>query len=392
MRNVDRWLLPDGVDEVLPEQALVVEHLRRQLLDIYHNWGYDLVIPPMVEFTESLLSGSGSDLDLMTFRVTDQISGRMMGIRADITPQTARMDAHSLRREGPNRLCYAGTVLHTRPRGPLESRTPISVGVELFGEPTLAADIEVIELFLQTLRVSGVANVHLDLGHVDIFRGLLANADLDGDQETELFELLQRKARSELSAWVGDNIGDSQLATWLNALPGLAGGVEVLARAKAALNGAPAAVLQAIEQLESIVAALADSDVTIYLDLGEIPGYHYHTGVVFAGYVQGYGKALGNGGRYDHVGEAFGRARPATGFACDLKSLVTQGRATKDIVTGVFVAGDDTLAWREQVALLRSQGERVVQGFVGQKVNFTELNCDRELVEQDGQFVIKKLS
>ena len=392
MRNVDRWLLPDGVDEVLPEQALVVEHLRRQLLDIYHNWGYDLVIPPMVEFTESLLSGSGSDLDLMTFRVTDQISGRMMGIRADITPQTARMDAHSLRREGPNRLCYAGTVLHTRPRGPLESRTPISVGVELFGEPTLAADIEVIELFLQTLRVSGVANVHLDLGHVDIFRGLLANADLDGDQETELFELLQRKATSELSAWIGDNIGDSQLATWLNALPGLAGGVEVLARAKAALNGAPAAVLQAIEQLESIVAALADSDVTIYLDLGEIPGYHYHTGVVFAGYVQGYGKALGNGGRYDHVGEAFGRARPATGFACDLKSLVTQGRATKDIVTGVFVAGDDTLAWREQVALLRSQGERVVQGFVGQKVNFTELNCDRELVEQDGQFVIKKLS
>ena len=335
MRNVDRWLLPDGVDEVLPEQALVVEHLRRQLLDIYHNWGYDLVIPPMVEFTESLLSGSGSDLDLMTFRVTDQISGRMMGIRADITPQTARMDAHSLRREGPNRLCYAGTVLHTRPRGPLESRTPISVGVELFGEPTLAADIEVIELFLQTLRVSGVANVHLDLGHVDIFRGLLANADLDGDQETELFELLQRKARSELSAWIGDNIGDSQLATWLNALPGLAGGVEVLARAKAALNGAPAAVLQAIEQLESIVAALADSDVTIYLDLGEIPGYHYHTGVVFAAYVQGYGKALGNGGRYDHVGEAFGRARPATGFACDLKSLVTQGRATKDIVTGV---------------------------------------------------------
>ena len=392
MKNVDRWLLPDGVDEVLPEQALVVEHLRRQLLDIYHNWGYDLVIPPMVEFTESLLSGSGSDLDLMTFRVTDQISGRMMGIRADITPQTARMDAHSLRREGPNRLCYAGTVLHTRPRGPLESRTPISVGVELFGEPTLAADIEVIELFLQTLRVSGVANVHLDLGHVDIFRGLLANADLDGDQETELFELLQRKARSELSAWVGDNIGDSQLATWLNALPRLAGGVEVLARAKAALNGAPAAVLQAIEQLESIVAALADSDVTIYLDLGEIPGYHYHTGVVFAGYVQGYGKALGNGGRYDHVGEAFGRARPATGFACDLKSLVTQGRATKDTVTGIFVAGDNTLAWREQVALLRGQGERVVQGFVGQKVNFTELNCDRELVEQDGQFVIKKLS
>ncbi|MGB1403654.1 MAG: ATP phosphoribosyltransferase regulatory subunit [Porticoccaceae bacterium] len=391
MKNVDRWLLPDGVDEVLPEQALVVEHLRRQLLDIYHNWGYDLVIPPMVEFTESLLSGSGTDLDLMTFRVTDQLSGRMMGIRADITPQTARMDAHSLRREGPTRLCYAGTVLHTRPRGPLESRTPISVGVELFGEPTLAADIEVIELFLQTMHVSGVTNVHLDLGHVDIFRGLLASADLDGDQETELFELLQRKATSELSAWIADNIDDSQLAVWLNALPSLAGSVEVLARAKTALSGAPTAVLQAIDQLESIVAALADSEVSIYLDLGEIPGYHYHTGVVFAGYVQGYGKALGNGGRYDHVGEAFGRARPATGFACNLKSLVSQGQVSEDPVTGIFAASDNSQAWREQVALLRSQGQRVVQGFVDQKVNFTELNCDRELIEQDGQFVIKKL-
>ena len=392
MKNVDRWLLPDGVDEVLPEQALVVEHLRRQLLDIYHNWGYDLVIPPMVEFTESLLSGSGSDLDLMTFRVTDQLSGRMMGIRADITPQTARMDAHSLRREGPTRLCYAGTVLHTRPRGPLESRTPISVGVELFGEPTLAADIEVIELFLQTLRVSGVTDVHLDLGHVDIFRGLLAEADLDSDQEVELFELLQRKATGELAIWIADNTGDSQLATWLNALPGLAGSEEVLVRAKTALTGAPIAVLQAIEQLESIVEALKEFEVTIHLDLGEMPGYHYHTGVVFAGYVQGYGKALGNGGRYDHVGEAFGRARPATGFACDLKSLVTQGRADKNAVAGIFVSANNAPAWREQVALLRSQGERVVQGFVGQKVNFTELNCDRELIEQDGQFVVKKLS
>ena len=144
MTIADRWLLPDGVDEVLPERAQVVEHLRRQLLDLYNCWGYDLVIPPMVEFTDSLLSGSGSDLDLMTFRITDQLSGRMMGIRADITPQTARMDAHSLRREGPSRLCYAGTVLHTRPRGPLESRTPISIGVELFGEATVAADIEVM--------------------------------------------------------------------------------------------------------------------------------------------------------------------------------------------------------------------------------------------------------
>jgi ATP phosphoribosyltransferase regulatory subunit len=385
-------MLPDGVDEVLPEQAQDVEYLRRQLLDLYHNWGYDLVIPPMVEFTESLLSGSGSDLDLMTFRITDQLSGRMMGIRADITPQTARMDAHSLRREGPSRLCYAGTVLHTRPRGPLESRTPISVGVELFGEATLAADIEVIELFLQTLKTCGVSAVHLDLGHVDIYRGLLAEASLDKALEAEFFELLQRKALAELARWVDRNIKDKKLASWLTRLPSLTGGVEVLAAAKSALAGAPASVLEAVEQLGKIVSALTDADVSIYLDLGEMPGYHYHTGVVFAAYVQGYGKALGNGGRYDHVGEAFGRARPATGFAFDLKSLVSQGRRHRDQVGGIFAVASDDPEMHKQVALLRSQGNRVVQGFAGQAVNLKELNCDRQLVEQDGQYLIKKLS
>ena len=257
MTIADRWLLPDGVDEVLPERAQVVEHLRRQLLDLYNCWGYDLVIPPMVEFTDSLLSGSGSDLDLMTFRITDQLSGRMMGIRADITPQTARMDAHSLRREGPSRLCYAGTVLHTRPRGPLESRTPISIGVELFGEATVAADIEVIELLLESISSAGVENVHLDLGHVDIFRGLLADAGLSADSEAQLFDLVQRKAARELAQWIESNISDPQLAGWLNVLPSLAGSVEVLAAARDKLAGAPAAVLAAVAQLEEIVAAIA---------------------------------------------------------------------------------------------------------------------------------------
>jgi len=392
MTTADRWLLPDGVDEVLPERAQVVEYLRRQLLDLYNTWGYDLVIPPMVEFTDSLLSGSGSDLDLMTFRITDQLSGRMMGIRADITPQTARMDAHSLRREGPSRLCYAGTVLHTRPRGPLQSRTPISLGVELFGEATLAADIEVIELFLETLSTAGVKNVHLDLGHVDIFRGLLADAGLSADSESQLFDLVQRKATRELGQWIEANINDPQLSGWLNALPGLTGSVEVLAAAKEKLVGAPASVLAAIAQLEEIVAVIADRNITVYLDLGELPGYHYHTGVVFAAYVQGYGKALGNGGRYDHVGEAFGRPRPATGFAFNLKSLVSQSGNSYAMAAGIFVPFSDNLELAAQIALLRSQGNRVVQGFAGQHVDCNEVNCDRLLVEQDGQFVIQKLS
>ena len=392
MSNVDRWLLPDGVDEVLPEQAQIVERLRRQLLDLYHTWGYDLVIPPMVEFTESLLSGTGSDLDLMTFRVTDQLSGRLMGIRADITPQTARMDAHSLRRQGPSRLCYAGTVLHTRPRGPLESRTPISIGVELFGEAALSADIEVIELFLQTLKTSGVDQVHLDLGHVDIFRGLLAESNLSEDSESQLFELLQRKASAELRAWINLNISDPTLGGWLNALPNLAGSIEVLSAAKKALKGAPLAVMQAINELEKTANAIAKTGVSIHIDLGELPGYHYHTGIVFAGYVQGYGKALGNGGRYDHVGEAFGRARPATGFAFDLKSLVSQGLRAESLVSGIFVPYTLDVECHHQVAVLRSQGNRVVQGFQEQIIDLIELKCDRQLVKVDGKYEIKNIT
>jgi len=392
--KVDSWLLPDGIDEVLPEQARLIEGSRRELLDLYNGWGYDLVIPPMVEFTESLLSGFGSDLDLMTFRLTDQLSGRMMGIRADITPQAARIDAHSLNRQGPSRLCYAGTVLQTKPRGPLESRTPISVGVELFGEAGVSADIEVIELFLKTLDVAGVDAVHLDLGHVDILRGLLVDSNLSTDQEAELFELLQRKASTELAAWINSNISDSKLANWLKSLPTLAGGTEVLAEAQQSLAGAPKQVIDALTQLEQIVDALTmqtGQQVTIYIDLGDIPGFGYHTGVVFAAYKQGYGKALGNGGRYDNIGEAFGRARTATGFAFDLKSLVANGQFNQQAQAGIFVPQPADNECREKIASLRQQGERVVQGFAGQVVDFQEINCDRQLVQKDGQYLIEKI-
>ena len=391
MTNVDRWLLPDGVDEVLPEQAQVIELYRRQLLDLYHRWGYDLVIPPMLEFTESLLSGSGKDLDLMTFRLTDQISGRMMGVRADITPQTARMDAHSLHRDGPSRLCYAGTVLHTRSRGPLQSRTPISVGVELFGEQSLAADREVIALFLETLKLSGVEQVTIDLGHVDILRGIVIEANLSGDQETELFDLLQRKAKAELTDWIANHVQREDLGKYLTALPNLAGGIEVITEAKALLKGSSDLVRSALNQLDSVVALVQEMDADVHIDLGEMPGYHYHTGIVLAAYVQGYGRALGNGGRYDHVGKAFGRARPATGFAFDLKSLVSQRHSSGEISLGIFVPFSNDAEVSAQVDFLRSQGERVVFGFAGQHVDFKEMKCDRQLVEIDGQYVVRDL-
>ena len=388
----DSWLLPDGIDEVLPEQARFIEKSRRELLDLYNSWGYDLVIPPMVEFSESLLSGFGSDLDLVTFKLTDQLSGRMMGIRADITPQAARIDAHSLNRQGPSRLCYAGTVLQTKPRAPLESRTPISIGVELFGEAGIGADIEVIELFLKTLETAGIDEVHLDIGHVDILRGLLVGSKLSNVQETELFELLQRKANAELDTWIAENITDSKLAGWLKSLPALSGSVDVLAEARSRLAGAPEPVIAALDQLNKIVDALSNQSVTIYLDLGDLAGYRYHTGIVFAAYKQGYGKALGNGGRYDNIGEAFGRARTATGFAFDLKSLVANGVTEQQTLLGIFVPSNTDTQCDDMVAQLREQGERVVQGFDGQVPSFKEINCDRQLVKKGDQYQIEKIS
>ena len=392
MSNVDRWLLPDGIDEVLPEQAHFVEKMRREIIDLYHSWGYDLVIPPMVEFTESLLSGSGQDLDLMTFRLTDQLSGRLMGVRADITPQVARMDAHSLNLSIPGRFCYAGTVLHTLPRGPLESRSPISVGVELFGESSVSADIEIIELFLSTLSVAEIRDVSLDLGHVDIVRGLIAEANLSVVLEAEVFDLLQRKARTELAFWISENIQNEQLSTWLNNLPQLTGGVEILETAKAALDGAPEVVVNALNQLETTIHSLDISNLNVHLDLSEMPGYHYHTGIVFAAYIQGHGKALGNGGRYDHVGEAFGRSRSATGFAFDLKTLVAQGSCSPSGSLGIFAPFCPDSSRREEIKSLRKQGFRVVEGFENQVIDYDELKCDRQLVKIDEKYVVEFLS
>ncbi len=381
MTNImDRWLLPEGIEEILPNRAIKVERLRRRLLDLYHSWGYDLVIPPLAEFTESLLSGSGADLDLMTCKVIDQLSGRMMGVRADITPQVARMDAHSMQRQGPNRLCYAGQVLYTRPKSQMETRSPIQLGVELFGEAGLGADTEVILLLVETLCQAGVKAIHLDLGHVGIYRGLEAQADLNDQQSRELFALLQSKDVS-LQQWVQSNIKDQSVAAMVAALPSLTGSVEVLGKAKTLLADASEEVAYALQEMTSLVAAIDSriQDVDIYLDLGELRGYHYHTGVVFAAYTEGSLVPLGNGGRYDHIGEAFGRTRSATGFGVDLSLLASLVEHEEDITPGIFVPATDQVDVLEEVSRLRSLGERVVMGFVGQTANLEELHCDRQL-------------
>jgi ATP phosphoribosyltransferase regulatory subunit len=391
MTIADRWLLPDGVEELLPAQAERAERLRRDLLDLFRGWGYRLVMPSLLEFTDSLLVGLGSDVDLLTFKVTDQLSGRTMGIRADITPQVARIDAHSLRQDGPVRLCYAGSVLHTRPKTLMASRSPIQIGVEFYGDAGLASDGEVVLLMLETLRVAGLAELTLDVGHVGIYRALVRAAALTDAAEQELFDALQRKAGAEIEAVLRRAVRDDRTRGWLQALTRLQGDVGVLARARTELAEAPAEVSAALDELAAIAALVQTRlpGVNLYFDLSELRGYHYHTGLVFAALVPGWGQAVANGGRYDHVGEVFGRARPATGFSTDLKALIalSQHDTTADGSAIAAPCDDDLELWRA-VQALRAQGEQVIALLPGQSVAD---GCSRQLVLRDGRWQIAAL-
>lgn len=392
MTNVDRWLLPDGVEELLPAQAERAERLRRRLLDLYRSWGYDLVMPPLLEFTDSLLIGLGSDVDLLTFKVTDQLSGRSMGIRADITPQVARMDAHSLRGEGPVRLCYAGSVLHTRPKSLLASRSPIQIGVEFYGDAGLASDCEVVLLMLETLQCAGIEGITLDLGHVAIYRALVSAAGLSVDDERALFDALQRKATGEIAAVLQRAVPDAQLRRWLDELSRLQGGIDLLTRARHIFIDAPTGVLAAIDELQAIANTVRARmpQVNLYFDLSELRGYHYHTGVVFAALAPGWGQALANGGRYDHIGEVFGRARPATGFSTDLKALISLS-SNGDASTGgaILAPADDTVELWRTMQQLRASGERVINALPGHP---RPEGCDRELVYRNGNWQVVALA
>lgn len=385
MTYADRWLLPDGVEEILPAEAKAIDSLRRRLLDLYSTWGYDMVIPPLLEYTDSLLIGLGRDVDLLTFKVTDQLSGRTLGIRADITPQTARMDAHSFKRSGANRLCYAGHVVHTRPKNPLATRTPIQAGLEFYGEPTIAADIEVVSLLLESLALAGLPRQHIDLGHVGIYRAIAAAAGLSKVQEDAFFELLQRKASTEIRVWVAANIGDTSAAALFLALPTLAGDKSVLHKARQLFEAVPAAQA-AVDQLDQVAQVIEQRypNAELYFDLGELRGYHYLTGLVFAAFAPGYGNPIASGGRYDHIGEVFGRARPATGFAVDITAISKLGLLHKGQVSAIAVLESSDPAQWQAVQDLRQQGERVVA--VSGEADLAELGCDRQLLLREGSY------
>lgn len=387
MTYADRWLLPDGVEEILPAEAKAIDNLRRRLLDLYSTWGYDMVIPPLLEYTDSLLIGLGRDVDLLTFKVTDQLSGRTLGIRADITPQTARMDAHSFNRTGANRLCYAGHVVHTRPKNPLATRTPIQAGLEFYGEPGVAADIEVVSLLLESLQTAGLPRLHIDMGHVGIYRAIAGDAGLTKIQEDTFFELLQRKATTEIRAWVDANIADQRKAQMFLSLSGLAGNQSVLRKARELFKGVAAAQL-AVDQLDEVAQLIEQRypAAELYFDLGELRGYHYLTGLVFAAFAPGYGNPIASGGRYDHIGEVFGRARPATGFAVDITAISKLGLLSRENVPAIAVIETGDAQQWQAIQNLRRQGQRIIA--VSDGADLLELGCDRQLLLQDGRYQV----
>ncbi len=387
----NRWLLPEGVDEYLPPQAAHLEALRRELLDMFFSWGYELVIPPLIEYLESLLVGAGNDLDPETFKIIDQYTGRLMGVRADMTPQVARIDAHHLSCDTPVRLCYVDAVLRTRQDGFAGSRNPLQIGAELYGHAGIDSDIEMLRLMVRTLRVVGLEYFHIDLGHVGIFRALAREAQLSTSQESMLFDALQRKAKPEIESLLVSSTISSSLRKMLTSLVDLNGGKEVLEEARRCLAKAGKDVHIALENLEKMAEAAQCQLATIQLhyDLAELRGYRYQSGVVFAAFVPRQSREIARGGRYDEIGRLFGRPRPAIGFSADLKTLLALS-PTQQARSGAILAppwsADDEL--RKFIRVLRDKGERVIFTLPGQQDDPAAMGCDRKIEQQGGQWVI----
>lgn len=379
------WLLPEYIADALPAEAARIERLRRSILDHFRGRGFEFVMPPMLEYLESLLTGAGQDLKLRTFNLVDQLSGRTMGVRADITPQAARIDAHLLNHQGVTRLCYCGHVLHTLPASVSAGREPVQIGAELYGYAGIEADLDIIRLMAGAFSVIKLPISRIDLGHVGIFRALAEAAGLPQEEEENVLSLLQAKdvpGLMEACAAVPSPYREALIA-----LPQLYGGAEVLQRAATELPDLPA-IASALDGLRHLFDAAPDLPFSI--DLSDLRGYHYHNGVVFAAYCSGYPAAIALGGRYDGAGKTFGRARPATGFSMDLREvarLVPPGRGLGAILASY--AGHDKLL-AAHIAALREQGEIVVELLPGETACEGPV-CDRKLVQLGGQWIIEAI-
>jgi len=379
MRN---WLLPEYIEDVLPAEAAQIESLRRSLLDLLDVHGFQLVMPPLLEYLESLITGVGHDLDLATFKVVDQLTGRLMGVRADITPQAARIDAHMLNNQGVTRLCYAGSVLRTSPDGLAQTRQPMQLGAELFGHAGIEADIEIQRLMVKTLQAAGVNALQIDFSHVGIFDSLMSKVQASDLLKHSVYQALQSKDQTEVKSLTRDFDAETRQA--LCRLTELNGDASILTVAAKDLPKTPE-ITSALNDLTQVAKDLADLGVGLSFDLAELRGYHYHSGMVFAAYAQGCSGPLAFGGRYDEVGQAFGRARPATGFSLDLRGLVKALPALK-VKKAILAPYGNEASLINKINSLRASGEKVVQELPGHDVHIAELNCDRKLVNQAGQW------
>lgn len=379
MRN---WLLPEYIEDVLPAEAARLETMRRTLLDLFKVHGYQFVIPPMLEYMESLTTGVGHDLDLATFKVVDQLTGRLMGVRADMTPQAARIDAHLLNHQGVTRLCYAGSVLRTQPDGLARTREPLQLGAELYGHSGVESDIEIQQLMVKALQNLGITEIHIDFSHVNVFGSLVEASQLSPQLEQALFDALKTKNQSQVAVLTQDlapSVRDALLhLTQLN------GDATVLDKA-AKLLPQMASIQAALAELQEVSVAMAELGVTCSFDLSELRGYHYHSGIVFAAYAKGFKGPLALGGRYDEVGQIFGRARAATGFSVDLRGIVT-ALPPAMMPTAILAPAlkgqppEFQAALTEKIDALRAEGQVVVQEMFNTETDAQELNCNKKLL------------
>ena len=390
MKNQNSWILPEGIEEVLPPRAEQLDKLCRHIIDLYASWGYQLVIPPMIEYMDSLLTGTGKDLDLQIFKLTDQMSGRLMGVRADTTPQVARIDAHNLKREVPTRLCYLGTVLHTRPEDTGGNRSPLQVGAELYGHKGFESDAEVLCLMIETINKAGVEKIHVDLGHVGIYNKLVQLAKLDDELEAELFDALQRKAMPELDDMISAGFLSAEAGQMFKALITSNGSINDFKEARVFFDSIGAEIKECLDELQIIIEFIGKRmpEVTLNFDFSELRGYHYHTGIVFTAYAPGHGQGIAFGGRYDDIGSAFGRARPATGFSTDIKILLGLSSLALESRMGIYAPCSDEQGQQEAINNLRNQGEIVICELPGQSDAPEEMGCDRQLEYKDGQWAV----
>jgi len=384
MNSRTRWLLPTGIQEVLPNDAVILENQRRKLIDLFRSWGYRLVIPPFIEFVDSLLLKDSDDLNIQTFKFTDQISGRTLGVRADMTPQVARIDAHMLKEEGATRLCYCGTVLLTQAESAGGTRSPLQIGAELYGDASIESDAEIIRMMLTAITETGIDNPLLDLGHAGIFDILCDEVDLAGEAKQDLFSILQRKSAPDMQAFLDIMDCADNHKSAIAAMNQLHGDAQILQQAKSVLAPAGIRMVTAINKLEALAEKLGKrlSNNQIHFDLAEVRGYHYQNDLVFAAYDRTSGAELARGGRYDNIGEAFGRARPATGFSADLKQLLKLSQLDSDTQPAIFAPLSDDPALDQIITELRNSGETIIAGLSSSDTAKSSA-CKRQL-EQDG--------